>query len=378
MAPLHPAAKQAYLAALSDGWADPRRLHTEGRRSQLLLDGAREAVADALRMRPEAVAFTGSFVSAAHAGVLGTLAGRRRSGELFVHSAVEHSAILAAGDAHARAGGRTVSVAVDTHGVVDAEACAGQVGTDGVAAVAVQFANGEVGTLQPAQEVGEACRRAGVPLVMDVSPALGQVELPDVGDVLLADPQAWGSVPGLGILAVRPGTRWRSVQPEDDAVRGDRPGVPGSVNVPAALAAAVSLQQTLADRDRAWQSRYERIARLRDQLPTLVPDVETVGHPVRRLPHILTFSALYVDGEALLLELDRAGFAVGSGSACTSATLEPSHVLAAMNVLTQGNVRIGLPATTQEAELQAQTERFLDVVGPAVQRVRAQLGTLDL
>ena len=157
----------------------------------------------------------------------------------------------------------------------------------------------------------------------------------------------------------------------------DRPGTPGRVSVPAALAAAVSLQQVLADRD-ADRRRREVVALLRRRLPELVPDLQVVGHPDERLPHVLTFSALFVDGEALLLELDRAGFAVGSGSACTSSTLRPSHVLAAMDVLTQGNVRIGLPADTPAQELAGQAERFLAVIGPAVQRVRDQLGVAGL
>lgn len=378
MAPPNPAAIQAFSAALADGWADPRRLHTEGRRSALLLDGAREAVAAALGMRPEAVAFTGSFASAAHAGVLGVLAARRRRGDLLVRSAVEHSAVIAAGAAHEAAGGRVAEVGVDGLGRVDPQAVAEAAAAQGVAAVAVQLANGEVGTRQPLEQVHEACSRAQLPLVADVSAALGHVPLPDgAGQVLLADPQSWGSVPGLGVLAVRPGTRWRSVQPEDDAVPADRPGTPGRVSVPAALAAAVSLQQVLADRD-ADRRRREVVALLRRRLPELVPDLQVVGHPDERLPHVLTFSALFVDGEALLLELDRAGFAVGSGSACTSSTLRPSHVLAAMDVLTQGNVRIGLPADTPAQELAGQAERFLAVIGPAVQRVRDQLGVAGL
>jgi cysteine desulfurase len=99
-----------------------------------------------------------------------------------------------------------------------------------------------------------------------------------------------------------------------------------------------------------------------------------VGDPRARLPHIVTFSCLYVDGEALVDELDRAGFAVGSGSACTASTLEPSHVLAAMGVLTHGNVRVGLPIdVTQE-----QVDAFCAVLPGAVARVRAMLGADDL
>ncbi len=113
-------------------------------------------------------------------------------------------------------------------------------------------------------------------------------------------------------------------------------------------------------------------------MPSLVADVEVVGDPVDRLPHVLTFSCLFADGEALLEGLDREGFAVGSGSACTADTLRPSHVLAAMGVLTHGNVRVALPSTTGADELGRQVTRFLDLLPRVVAGVRDQLGTADL
>ncbi|HEY9378149.1 MAG TPA: aminotransferase class V-fold PLP-dependent enzyme, partial [Jiangellaceae bacterium] len=112
------------------------------------------------------------------------------------------------------------------------------------------------------------------------------------------------------------------------------------------------------------------VERIRRQVPESVPDVEVVGHPTERLPHLVTFSCLYVDGEALLTELDREGFAVSSGSSCTASTLRPSHVLEAMGVLTHGNIRISLARTTTAAEV----DRFLEVLPDVVQRVRATAG----
>lgn len=110
--------------------------------------------------------------------------------------------------------------------------------------------------------------------------------------------------------------------------------------------------------------------RIRARVAAAVPDTEVVGDPLRRLPHVVTFSCLYVDGETLLHELDRAGFAVSSGSSCTSSTLTPSHVLRAMGVLSEGNVRVSLPTGTAEADV----DRFLAVLPEAVRSVREQLG----
>ena len=109
---------------------------------------------------------------------------------------------------------------------------------------------------------------------------------------------------------------------------------------------------------------------LRRGLAQAIPDLDVVGDPDGRLPHLLTFSALYVDGETLTLELDRAGFAVASGSACSADHEHPSHVLAAMGALTHGNVRVGLTRTTTQADVEA----FLAALPPIVERVRATLG----
>jgi cysteine desulfurase len=373
-APLHPSAREALLAALDDGWADPRRLHTEGRRARMLLDGAREAVAASIGARTEEVSFAPSHALAVHAAVLGTLTGRRRTGRQVVASAVEHSAVLHAAGWRPVGGepaSDLVTVPVDRTGLVDVTALTAAVGSPGVALACLQAANGEVGTVQPVDQAHAAARACGVPLLVDAAAALGHTPLPPQWDLLTADAHGWGGPPGLGVLAVRAGVRWRSPWPEDDAELGRQPG---GVPVPTALAAAVSLQAVLADRDAEAARRRVLVDRLRTLVAARVPDVEVVGDPVDRLPHVLTFSCLYVDGEALLLELDREGFAVGSGSACTASTLQPSHVLAAMGVLTHGNVRLALPAGTPPGQVEHDVARFGAVLPDVVARVRAMLG----
>lgn len=373
------------MAALDDGWADPRRLHREGRNARLLLDGAREALAAAFGFRTEEVALTGSFTTAVQAGVLGALLGRRRVGSTFVHSEVEHSSVFACGSWHAEHGdpaapNSTELIGVDRTGAVDAgEFCAAVSPQTPVAAL--QWANGEVGTCQPVAEVAATCREAGVPLFVDGSAAAGTLDLSGsraVADLLALDPSWWGAPAGLGVLCTRAGVRWRSPWPADGDGPAHSPAAPGQVSIPVALSAAVGLQAVLADRAAADQRRREATARLRERLPALVRDCEVVGAAERRLPQILTFSVLFADGEALVTALDRAGFAVGSGSACTSSTLRPSHVLAAMGVLTHGNVRLVLPTTTPAAELAAQLAEFERVLPHVVTTIRASLGTSEL
>lgn len=364
-APWHPLARQAFEQALGDGWADPRRLHAEGRRAARLLDGAREAIAAVLGARTEEVHLTPGHTASLHTAVASAAAGRRRTGSGIVTGAVERAAVLRAVD---HVSGAPGTVAVDRLGRVDVEAMSAAVRVPGVALAALQHANGEVGTVQPIEAVHGAARSAGVPLLVDAGASLGHVAVPDTWDLLAADPADWGGPAGVGVLAVRQRVRTAPMGPEDE----DR-WAPGGVSVPLAFAAAVALQAVEADRVAQEARRRALVERVRTEVAR-IPDVEVVGDSDGRLPHVATFSFLYVDGEALVTELDRHGFAVGSGSACTASTLEPSHVLAAMGVLTHGNVRIALDRGTTADEV----DRFCAVLPGAVAHVRDLLGVSGL
>ncbi|MEV7227115.1 aminotransferase class V-fold PLP-dependent enzyme [Polymorphospora sp. NPDC051019] len=370
-APPHPVAREALLAALADGWADPARLYTRARRARQLLDAARAATAETLGVRPDEVSFTASGTTAAHAAVLGGLAGRRRSGTVLVHSVVEHSAVLHAAGRHVAAGGSAVPVPVDRLGRLDLDAWSAAVAGPGVALAALISASHEVGTVQPVAAAARACADAGVPLYVDAAQSVGRVPLPDGWSVLTASAHKWGGPPGVGVLVVRKGTRWESPYPEDERESGRTPGV---VNLPAVVAAAAALRAVAAEATAEAARLAALVDRIRSTVAATVPDVEVVGDPVDRLPHLVTFSCLYVDGEALLHALDRRGFAVSSGSSCTSSTLRPSHVLEAMGVLSHGNVRVSLHRGTTEAEV----TRFLAELPEVVAALRAEAGVTDL
>lgn len=365
--PLHPAAREALLAAVDVGWADPARLYTQARRAHLLLEQARTEVAEALGARPDEVTFTSSGTQAVHLGLLGTIQGRRRVGRHLVTSAVEHSSVLQAARLHERDGGSAEIIGVDRLGRVDMAAFAEAVARPGTALACLQTANHEVGTLQPVEEAAAACRRHGVPLLVDAAQTAGRMPIPEGWSVLTASAHKWGGPPGVGVLAIRKGTRFRSYLPEDER---ERRRVPGFENVPAIVAAAAALRAMTAEAARERSRLAALVDRIRETVPKVVPDVEVIGDPDRRAPHIVTFSCLYVDGEALLTELDKAGFAVSSGSSCTASTLRPSHVLEAMGVLTHGNVRVSLPRGASAAEV----DRFLAVLPELVHRIRQDAG----
>ncbi|MBY8876510.1 cysteine desulfurase/sulfurtransferase TusA family protein [Actinacidiphila acidipaludis] len=360
-APLHPVARQALVAALDEGWADPARLYREGRRARLLLDAAREAAAEEVGCRPDELAFTPSGTRALHSAVAGAAAGRRRTGRHVVLSAVEHSAVL-----HAAEPFDTTEVAVDRAGRVDAGRFAAALRPD-TALACLQSANHEVGTLQPVAEVADACRAAGVPLLVDAAQSLTWGPVAGDWSLLAGSAHKWGGPPGVGLLVVRKGTRFAPQEPADERESGRAPGFE---NLPAIVAAAASLR-AVRDGAAAEAARLSALVDvIRTRVPQLVPDVEVVGHERLRLPHLVTFSCLYVDGEALLSGLDRAGFSVSSGSSCTSSTLTPSHVLKAMGVLSEGNVRVSLPPGTAAEDV----ERFLAALPRVVADVRAHMG----
>lgn len=361
--PMHPAARQVLLEALDQGWADPARLYGAARRARMLLDNAREVVAAAVGARPDEISFTSSGTQAVHLGLVGTALARRRSGRHIVASAVEHSSVL---HAAAATNGPVDRVDVDREGLVDPAAFAAALRPD-TAVACLQAANHEVGTVQPVDDVAAECARRGIPLLVDAAQVVGRLSVPSGWSVLTASAHKWGGPAGVGVLVVRRGVRWRPPTPEDE--RGDG-RVPGFENVPGALAAAAALQARLEEAPTLNPSHREWIDRIRREVPDLVPDVEVVGHPARRLPHLVTFSCLYVDGEALLTELDRHGFAVSSGSSCTASTLTPSHVLEAMGVLTHGNIRVSLARTTTREEI----DRLLGVLPEVVAGLRASAG----
>ena len=353
---LHPAARESFAAALGAAYADPRRLHHAGRAARLVLDNARAATAEALGVRPDEVTFTSSGTEAVHRGLLGLHRGAERHGDTIVHTAVEHSAVLQAA-AWTRGPTRAVPVDAEARVVLDA------LDTEDATVVACQSANHEVGTVQPVAEL--AARLDGVPLFVDACASVGRLPLPDGWSALAASAHKWGGPAGVGILAVRRGARWREPYPEDDRAAERESGFE---NVPAILAAAAALRAVVDDQEVESLRQHALVDRIRAVVGGL-PEVEVVGSADDRLPHLVTFSCLYVDGEALVTELDRQGFEVASGSACTSSALEPSHVLAAMGALTHGNVRVSVGRTTSADDV----ERFLAVLPGVLDDLRARL-----
>ncbi len=332
-----------------------------------MLDNARAVVAECLGLRPDEVTFTPSGTHAVHLGVLGLLAGRARQGDLLLASAVEHSAVLHAGAWHAHRGGRFETVPVDRHGRARARSFREAAGEHGdPAVVAVQSANPEVGVLQPVDEVAGSLE---APVFVDACASAGRLPLPGGWAAAAASAHKWGGPAGVGVLLVRHSARWRNPFPGDERV--DERAC-GFENVPGALAAAAALRASLSEQhgDLQLATKHTSMTALLAETARSIPDTDVFLTPDDRLPNVLAFSCLYVDGEALVNELDSLGFAVASGSACTASSLQPSHVLAAMGALTHGNVRVSLGRDTRPEDV----HRLAEVLPGVVARLREGSG----
>ncbi len=328
----------------------------------MVLDNARDVVADTLGVRADEVTFTSSGTDAVHRGLLGLHAGTRRHRPGLVLGAAEHASVR---HAVAWSAAPQAEARVDSDGVLTVDSaleavarCPEQVGV-----IAVQAANHEVGTVQPVAEIADA---TGLPLFVDACASMGRLPLPSGWAVAAGSAHKWGGPAGVGVMVVRKGARWRAALPGDD--RADPRSV-GFENVPAIFGAAAALQAVWADAADTDRRQRHLTDLLRGRLAQ-IPDTDVVGHPIQRLPHLVTASFLYVDGEALVVELDRAGFAVASGSACAASTLEPSAVLAAMGALTHGNIRVSLTRDTTEADVIGLADAITDLVP----RLRARVG----
>lgn len=350
--PLRPEARDAMVAALDELVGDPGRIHEEGLRSRVALEEARDRVAALLGARPREVVFTSGATEAIAAAVWGAAArARHRDGGTGpVHqviTAVEHSAVRLAAD---RSGAVTV-VPVDSGGRVDADAVVAAIG-ESTAAVHVQWANHEVGTVQPVAEVVAACRERKVLVHVDAAQAAGRVPIDFVGlgaDLMSVSGHKLGGPTGTGALLVRRGLRLAPLLVGGDQERARRAGLEPVVPLVGFGAAAA----VLADGDRLAAEAAEA-RRLTDRLREVAAGIDGVasfGDADHRLPHLVCLGIDGVEPQGVLLGLDRAGIAAHSGSACSSESLEPSPVLAAMGVDAHRSLRLSVGWSSTDADV---------------------------
>ena len=360
----------AMLPYFTERFGNPSGLYRHSRLARRALDEARAQVAAVLGAQPREVIFTSGGTESDNLALKGVVWAARRQGrgEHLVVSAVEHHAVLHAADELAAQGFPVSRVPVDRTGQVTPEAVAAALRPD-TCLVSVMLANNEVGTINPLAAISQVTRARGVMLHTDAVQAAGalDVNVERLGvDLLSLSGHKFGAPKGVGVLWARTGTVFVPQQQggtQESRRRAGTENVAGSVGLALALALAEAERPVVTARMRELRDRLE--AGLRSALPDLVVN----GHPTDRLPGALHLSIPGVEGEGMLLLLDAQGIAASTGSACTSGSLEPSHVLLAMGLtreMAQASLRLTLGRTTTEDEI----ERACVIVPAVVAQLR--------
>lgn len=359
----------AMIPALTSFYGNPSSLHEYAREAAKLLDNARADVAAVIGAKPDEIIFTGGGSESDNMALRGAVAANRKKGKHVVTTAIEHHAVLYTLQAMEREGIAELTVLpVDEFGLVTAEQVAGSIREDTVL-VSVMFANNEVGTIEPIAEIGKVCRARGVLFHTDAVQATGHVPVNVVEmniDLLSISAHKFHGPKGVGALYLRKGVRIPSLiigGGQEKKRRAGTENVPGIVGLATALKLA----------NEHMQENAVRVGALRDKLmkgiAERIPDVKLNGHPEKRLPNNVNYSIRYIEGESILLMLDLNGIAASSGSACTSGSLDPSHVLLAMGLpheIAHGSLRLTLSEFTTDAEI----DYVLDLLPQIVQRLR--------
>ena len=349
---------------LAECYGNPSALYSLGQRAKDALEEARETVARLIGAEPREIVFTSGGSEADNQAIRSAAeAGAKKGKRHIVSDAIEHHAVLHTLKRLEREGFEVTLVPVTPAGLVEPEAIAAAIRED-TCLVTVMTANNEIGTIQPIKEIGEICRARGVPFHTDAVQAVGHIPI-SVGelgvDLLSASAHKFHGPKGVGFLYAKRGAPLSSLIEGGAQERGRRAG---TENVAGAVAMAAALEEAVA----GMIGNAKRLIPLRDRLIAglaRIPHGALNGDPVRRLPSNVNFCFEGIEGESLLLLLDDRGIAASSGSACTSGSLDPSHVLLAIgrpHGVAHGSLRLSLGEDATEAEVDYMIAEVADVV----------------
>ena len=351
---------------LQDEYGNPSSVYALAGRSAAALEDARQAVADYIGARPDEIIFTGGGSEADNLAIAGTM--RKLGSGHMITSPIEHHAVLHTCKALLDEGFELTVLPVDQHGLVDPDDVRKALRPD-TRLVTIMHANNEVGTIQPIAEIAAVAHEAGAKLHSDAVQSLGKAPLNvnELGlDLAAFSAHKLHGPKGVGALYIRKGFRPEPLihgGGQEQRLRAGTENVPGIAGFGAAVRLAAQLGPEPVERMRGQRDRL--VAGVMER----IPEVILSGHPERRLPNIASFMFRYIEGEGILLSLDMHDIAGSSGSACTSGSLDPSHVLLAMGYsheVAHGSLRLSLSRYTADDEI----DTVLEVLPPIIQRLR--------
>lgn len=353
---------------MTEKFGNPSSVHAFGRESRKAVDEARENMAALLGANANEIYFTSGGTEGDNLALKGVAYANRKKGNHIITSSIEHHAILHTCEQLEKEGFTVTYLPVDEHGMVRLDDIK-QAITDKTILISIMLANNEVGTIQPVKEIGSLAREKGIYFHTDAVQAVGSIpiDVKDMNiDLLSLSGHKFHGPKGAGALYIRRGVRIEAIQHGGGHERNMRAG---TENVPG----IVGLGKAAEIAKNEMEKKIAHITSLRDKLINgimeKIPHTKLNGHPTERLPGNANFSFHYLEGESLLLNLDLKGIAASSGSACTSGSLDPSHVLLAMGLtheVAHGSLRLTLGRGNTEAEV----DYCLEVLPEIVDRLR--------
>ena len=366
--PVRPEVATAVVEYMTAKYGNPSSIHYFGREAKAAVEKARTQVAGLINAKPEEIIFTGGGTEADNTAITGIARAYRARGRHIITSAVEHHAVLDPCKALEKEGFTVTILPVDEYGLVRIEDLKNAI-TGETILITIMHVNNEVGTIEPVEEIGRMAREKGIIFHTDAVQAVGKVPI-DVDkmkiDLLTGSGHKIYGPKGTGFLYARSGVRLEPLFFGGGQEKKRRPGTENVAGI-AGLGVACELAGQEMNQEMARQLILRE--KLIKGLAERIPDIRLNGHPHKRIAANVNISFEYVEGESLLLSLDLQGIAASSGSACTSGSLEPSHVLTAMGICHEtahGSVRMTLGRDTSDEDI----EYVLDTFPPIVERLR--------
>ena len=342
-------------------------IHTAGRKAKELLDTAREQVANALGAEPGEIYFTAGGSESDNWAIKGVAHKFAKKGKHLITTAIEHHAVLHSMKSLEKEGFEVTYLPVDSEGFVTAEQVEKAIRPDTIL-VSVMFANTEIGSVEPIAEIGEVCKKHGVLFHTDAVQAVAHIKI-DVKamniDMLSLSGHKFNAPKGVGALYIRKGITIPNLIDGGQQERGKRAG---TENIPAIVGMGYAIEVATRELDERMSRVRKMRDRLRDELMRRIPYAK-LNTPENSLPGTLNISFQYIEGESILLMLDMNGICASSGSACTSGSLDPSHVLLAIGLpheIAHGSVRMSIDHNNTEEEI----DHIIDTLPKIIQRLR--------
>ena len=360
---------EAMLPYLTEVYGNPSSIHSFGRDARKALDRAREQVANALGADPQEIYFTGCGTESDNWAIRGGAYAKRPKGKHLITSAIEHHAVLHAMAQLEVEGFEVTYLPVDADGLVNPEDLEKAFRPD-TTLVSIMMANNEIGTIQPIAELAKITKAHGALFHTDAVQAIGSVaiDVKSLGvDMLSLSGHKFHAPKGVGALYLKKGVKINTLMQGGAQERKQRPGTENIASIVGMGVAIEKAAATIAERNAYLTPLRDRLI---EGILTSIPEVRLNGHPTKRLANNVNVSVRYIEGEALLLSLDLVGIAASSGSACTSGSLDPSHVLLAIGLpheIAHGSLRFSL----SEESTQEEVEYVIAELKKIVERLRA-------